>query len=173
MDQVKIGQFLKSLRKGKNLTQEQAAEIFRVSRRTVTRWETDANLPDISVLIEISDFYDVDLREILNGERKSGKMDKELEETVKQVAEYSNLEKEKTSKMLLAYFAVGIISLIANQVLALLEIGETFWTGFLRGATAGLAFIALVFGILYITGILAKLSEHKKKLLKKSEKNND
>ncbi len=173
MDQMKIGQFIKSLRKEKGLTQEQAAEIFSVSRRTVTRWETGANLPDISVLTEISDFYNVDLREILNGERKSGKMDKELEETVNQVAEYSNMEKEKTSKILLIYFAVGIVSLIVNQTLTLLEIGETFWAGFLKGATAGLAFIALLFGIFYITGILTKLSEHKQKLQKKSEKKND
>ena len=167
MDQIKIVQFLKCLRKEKGFTQEQAAEKFSVSRRTVTRWETGANLPDISVLIEISDFYGVDLREILNGERKSGKMDKELEETVKQVAEYSNLEKEKMSKVLLVYFAVGIAALLANQVLALMNIEETFWAGFLKGATAGLALISLIFGILYVTGILAKMSEAKKKHLKK------
>lgn len=171
MDQIKTGQFLKSLRKEKGLTQEQAAEEFSVSRRTVTRWETGANLPDISILTEISDFYNVDLREILNGERKSGKMDKELEETVKQVAEYSNMEKEKTSKMLLAYFIVGIVSLIANQAIMLLVKEETFWAGFSKGMTAGLAFIALIFGILYITGILSKLSEHKKKLVEKHKEN--
>ena len=172
MDQIKIGQFLKSLRKEKALTQEQAAEIFGVSRRTVTRWETGANLPDISVLTEISDFYNVDLREILNGERKSGKMDKELEETVKQVAEYSNMEKEKTSKMLLIYFVIGIVSLIANQAMMLFMTKETCWVEFSKGITAGLAFISLIFGILYITGILSKLSEHKKNLVKKDKENN-
>jgi len=40
MDQVKIGEFLKTLRKEKGLTQEQLAEQFNVSRRTVSRWET-------------------------------------------------------------------------------------------------------------------------------------
>lgn len=39
MDQQKIGSFLKELRKGKNLTQEQLAEHFGVSSRTVSRWE--------------------------------------------------------------------------------------------------------------------------------------
>ncbi len=40
MDQNKVGSFIKELRKVKNLTQEQLAEEFNVSRRTVSRWET-------------------------------------------------------------------------------------------------------------------------------------
>jgi transcriptional regulator with XRE-family HTH domain len=40
MDQVKIGAFLKRLRKEKGLTQEQLAERLSVSGRTVSRWET-------------------------------------------------------------------------------------------------------------------------------------
>ena len=40
MDQMKIGRFLKDLRKGYNLTQEQLAEQLNVSARTVSRWET-------------------------------------------------------------------------------------------------------------------------------------
>ena len=40
MNQMKIGSFFKELRKEKALTQEQLAEIFGVSRRTVSRWET-------------------------------------------------------------------------------------------------------------------------------------
>lgn len=40
MDQQKVGFFLKELRKEKNITQEQFAEMMNVSRRTVSRWET-------------------------------------------------------------------------------------------------------------------------------------
>ena len=60
MDQQKIGAFLKVLRKQKGLTQEQIAEKFNVSSRTVSRWENGNNMPDLDVLIEISDFYEVD-----------------------------------------------------------------------------------------------------------------
>lgn len=44
MDQKKIGSFLKELRKEKNVTQEQLAEILGVSSRTVSRWETGVSL---------------------------------------------------------------------------------------------------------------------------------
>lgn len=40
MNQKKTGEFLKQLRKEKNMTQEQLAEKFYVSGRTVSRWET-------------------------------------------------------------------------------------------------------------------------------------
>lgn len=53
MEQKKAGLFLKELRKEKNLTQEQLAEIFNVSSRSVSRWETGTNLPELSILVEI------------------------------------------------------------------------------------------------------------------------
>ena len=74
MDLVKIGAFLQTLRKEKNFTQEQLAEQLGVSRRTVSRWETGSNMPDLDILMELSNLYTVDLREILNGERKSEHM---------------------------------------------------------------------------------------------------
>lgn len=82
MNQIEIGKFLQQLRKEKGLTQEQLAERFQIARRTVSRWETGSNLPDLDLLIELSDFYAVDLREILNGERTDKKMNKDMEETV-------------------------------------------------------------------------------------------
>ena len=61
VDQVKIGNFLKKLRKEKGITQEQLAEILNVSGRTVSRWETGNNMPDISILVDIADYYDISL----------------------------------------------------------------------------------------------------------------
>lgn len=61
MDQKKTGQFLKTLRKEKSITQETLAEALNVSSRTVSRWETGSNMPDISLLVELSEFYQVSL----------------------------------------------------------------------------------------------------------------
>ena len=98
MNQKKIGEFLKELRKEKGVTQEQLAEQFSVSNRTISRWENGNNMPDLDILIEISDYYEVDLREILNGERQSGNMDKEMKETVLKAVDYTNTEAERYNK---------------------------------------------------------------------------
>ena len=68
MDQIRIGAFLKALRKEKGLTQEQLAEKLAVSGRTVSRWETGSNMPDIGMLVVLTDFYGVSIPELINGE---------------------------------------------------------------------------------------------------------
>ena len=87
MDQGKIGKFLAALRREKNLTQEELAEKLNVARRTVSRWETGFNLPDMDILIEISDFYSVDLREILDGNRRTDKMEQEMKENAREMTD--------------------------------------------------------------------------------------
>lgn len=164
MDQIKIGNFLKQLRKERKLTQEQVGEIFGVSRRTVTRWETGYNMPDLSLLVEIAVFYDVDLRELFNGERKEIKMNKELEETVKQACEYSDINNTKAHKVTLIYLIFGIIGLIINQSLSMMDLPETFWVGFIKGVTAGLSLLSIIFAILYITGKLRNVQDFKRRL---------
>lgn len=164
MDQIKIGNFIKELRKEEKLTQEELAEKFQVARRTVSRWETGSNLPDLDILIEMADFFNVDLREILDGERKSEKMDKELKETVLKVAEYSNEEKKRSTRMVLIYFVVGIVALIVNTAMEFAQLGENFWVGFVKGGTIGAAIVAMIMGILYATGNLNKVFTFKRRL---------
>ena len=100
MNQQRTGEFLKRLRKDKRLTQEQLAERFYVSSRTVSRWETGSNMPDVDTLIELADFYDVDNREIIDGERKSEIMDNELKDSLKKMAEYAAEESRKRKEKL-------------------------------------------------------------------------
>ena len=113
MDQKKVGLFLKTLRKEKNITQEVLAETLNVSSRTVSRWETGSNMPDISLLVELSEFYQVSIPEIINGERKSEKMNQETKDIAIKMAEYSknelNTEKRKIINALLMVFGVFII----------------------------------------------------------------
>ena len=98
MDQVKIGSLLKELRNEHSLSQEQLAEKFNVSSRSVSRWENGNTMPDISIMIELADSYDIDIRELLSGERKSDKMDENLKETLVMVADYTEEEKAKILK---------------------------------------------------------------------------
>ena len=169
MDMQKIGVFLIELRKEKGLTQEQLAETLNVSRRTVSRWETGSNLPDLDLLVEMSDLYKVDLRELFDGERKSEHMNEELKETVLQVAEYSCAEKQRSTRIVRIYFALGIIALIVNAVINMTELGDTFMVGFMKGLTFSLALGAMVLGILYTTGVMMKIQALKMRLIGKNK----
>ena len=121
MDMKKIGSFLKALRKEKGLTQEQLAEKLGVAGRTVSRWETASNMPDLSVLIQLAEFYDIEVGEILDGERKDKVMDKEVKETLNKIADYSNDEKQKAVNVykfsLMTIFFIGFIIVLLEFAL--------------------------------------------------------
>lgn len=161
MDQQKIGRFLKELRHEKQMTQEQFAQVFNVSSRTISRWENGTNLPDISLLVEIADFYDVDVREIIEGERKSEMMDKEVREVATKMADYANEEKGKLLK------SVQIISFVGVLVL-LLSIGIQTYNieaSQINKGVLAVTFIALVIMAIvtfYVTGVLEKIAGNKK-----------
>lgn len=161
MDQVKIGSFIKELRKEKGLTQEQLAEQFQVSRRTISRWETGSNLPDLDLLIEMADYYDVDLREILDGERKSEKMDKELEETVLKVADYSNEEKQKLTRRMYWLFIGGFIAAVIYMILVFSDRADNFLGGLCLGITFGM----MIVGVIMTSKYAAQIRAFKMRLL--------
>lgn len=166
MNQQKIGSFLKELRNGKKLTQEQLAEKLGVSRRTVSRWETGSNMPDLDILIEMTDYYEVDLRELLDGERKSGKMNRELEETVLKVADYSNEEKMKFTRRMHWIYLAAFVSFILFFVLWFTEPEDaSFWFGYAEGVSLGIPFAAVFAGALMTGKNAAKFLAFKKRIL--------
>ena len=141
MDTKKIGAFLKQCRKEKNLTQEQLAEKFEVSARTVSRWETGINMPDLSILVQLAEYYDVEMRELLDGER-SQTMNKEMKETLDKVVVYEGWVKQKALKAgNLAFASMFVISVLAIIIQMLLTVDIRL----VLGETA----TALVGGILY------------------------
>ncbi len=148
MNQQKTGELLKRLRREKGLTQEQLAEKFYVSTRTVSRWETGSNMPDVGMLIELADFYDVDIREIIDGERKSEIMDQETKDTLLKVAEYASEGHRKSQARTLGV-ALGIsIALILGTLLFLPR------PGFLCGIVDAGTCSELIF-MLYMLALMA------------------
>ena len=119
MNPKKIGSFLKELRKAKGITQEEFAENLNVSGRTVSRWETGTNMPDISLLIEIAEFFDVSIPEIINGERKSEIMNEEIKEVSEKLSDYANAEKETIIKSIRNFSIMGTIALLVYGTLEL------------------------------------------------------
>ncbi len=161
MNQIKIGAFIKELRKEKELTQEQLAEQFNVSRRTVSRWETGRNLPELDILIEMADYYEVELRELLNGERKREGMNKVLEETVLKVAEYSNEEKLKITKRMHLLFFGGVIAAVLYLILVFTDHADNF----LGGLCLGIQFGMMIVGAVMTSKYAAKIRAYKMRIL--------
>ncbi|RKM57673.1 helix-turn-helix domain-containing protein [Butyrivibrio sp. XB500-5] len=161
MDQKKAGRFLKELRHEKQMTQEQLAQVFNVSSRSVSRWETGTNLPDISLLVEIADLYDVDVREIIEGERKSEMMDKEVRDVATKMADYANEEKGSLLRKMQIISFVGVLVLLVAIFL------QTFHKSLdeINKGILFVSFIALVIMAvltLYVTGLLEKITKNKR-----------
>ena len=62
------GKIIKELRENKNLTQKQLGEIISVSDKTVSKWETEKGLPDITLIEPLSAALGVSVAELLSGE---------------------------------------------------------------------------------------------------------
>lgn len=148
MDNKKIGAFMKALRKEKQLTQEQFAEKFNVSSRTVSRWETGDNLPYIDIMVQICDFYNIDISELLDGERESGNMNKEIRENVLKAAEYSNAETLKQTKKINILLYIGTILWLAYAVISRSSLNEItfmkYFSDFLMGIAIGISISTII-----------------------------
>ena len=63
-----FGKKIADLRKSSGLSQEQFGEIFGVSRQSVSKWESDTALPELSTIIKIADFFNISIDELLGRE---------------------------------------------------------------------------------------------------------
>lgn len=169
MNQEKIGSLMKELRKEKGFTQEQLAEKFNVSSRTISRWENGRNMPDLDILIEMSDFYEIDLRELLNGERKSEDMDKELKETVLMVADYSNEEKSKLNARMHLMFLVGFLGFLVFLIIEGLGLENTSPYEEISSFGLGVAFGMIIVGVLFTSKYALGICKFKKRILNKMD----
>lgn len=167
MNQKKIGSFLKELRKEKGITQEEFAENLNVSGRTVSRWETGVNMPDISLLVDIAGFFNVSIPEIINGERKSEIMEKEVKEVAEAMSNYAGAEKSVILKRVKLISIIGLISLVIGLVMeainydSMIPIYEC-----MKETCLGFGVGALATMVLYTTGILEKIKNRKSKQMK-------
>mgnify|MGYP003172632600 CR=1 FL=1 len=166
MDQKKFGSFLRELRKEKQLTQEQLAERFGVTSRSVSRWETGSNMSDLSILVELADFYDVDIRDIIDGERKGEDMNKEEKERLQLVADYAETEKNTLLMRLRIFSIVGLISLIAGLTMMVISRDNNLPVyDYLMGTLMGVIG-ALLVAVFYSTGVLENMRKRKRTLMK-------
>ena len=123
MNVEKIGRFIASCRKEKNLTQEQLAEKLGITYKAVSKWECGKGLPDVSLYQSICDILGITLNEFLIGEKLS-------DESFKSVADNNLLSVLKNNALALKmkkyykWIIGGVIALLIFLV-SFLYFGDT------------------------------------------------
>lgn len=78
MNQQKVGEFIKKLRKENKLTQAEFADKYGITYQAVSNWEHGKNLPDIALLKQIAEDFNVSIDELLGSEKKPLKKNNNL-----------------------------------------------------------------------------------------------
>ncbi len=105
------GRFIADLRKEKNLTQKQLADILNVSDKAISRWETGKGFPDVTSLVAISDFFGISVNELLAGKKAEKEAFSEIADD-NVIAAIENTEKQVKKKKIQTIICVAVLSLI-------------------------------------------------------------
>ena len=128
MNQIKIGKFILNCRKEKGLTQEQLAEKLGVTSKSISRWENGKTMPDYSLLKDLCNELDINVNELLSGEKIKGNdyMNKSEENLIKL---RKQIDKRKKVLTIISYvfIAIIIIVFILNIVLNRIFPDDRHW----------------------------------------------
>ena len=108
-----IGDFLKSLRKSKGLTQLELADMLNVSNKTVSKWENGLGIPEMSTLLMLAEIYGVTVDDILRGSKK---MPKGEDKTIERFQYMMHKSKHQYINHLILSFGCLILGVLAYFV---------------------------------------------------------
>jgi transcriptional regulator with XRE-family HTH domain len=118
MDQVKIGKFIAALRKERGMTQVQLAEELGVTQKSVSRWETGKNMPDLSMLQVLASELNISVPELLDG-KKADAEPKNIDEAIGQVIDYSaQMKRHSVFRLKDVNYITGVIIALSVVLLA-------------------------------------------------------
>ncbi|MGX9758269.1 helix-turn-helix domain-containing protein [Clostridioides difficile] len=109
---MNLGENLKKLRKERNLSQEQLAEMLNVSRQAISKWESNKTYPDIENLVLLRNLFNVSLDYLIVNENKT-----EVEDTIvpsklptNNITDYDRNEEEDdpSDNLIIGGFIIGI-----------------------------------------------------------------
>ena len=107
MDAKKIGAFIAEKRREKKMTQMQMGEHLGVTAKTISRWENGNYMPDIALLIPITELLGVTVNELLQGECRVGEIEKEV--PLASAIEYTKSRNSLLAKRYVYYFLIVAI----------------------------------------------------------------
>ncbi|MBR5369897.1 MAG: helix-turn-helix transcriptional regulator [Bacilli bacterium] len=113
MDPKKIGKFICELRKEKELSQYELADMIPISRQGVSKWERGVTTPDTQILIQLSELFNVTIDELLRGERSENNSIEKLEETTLSILSQSNKKTKTIKRITLISISIIVILLLS------------------------------------------------------------
>lgn len=102
MDNNKIGNFIASVRKEKNLTQKELGDKLFVTDKAVSKWERGLSLPDITLLSKLSEILDVEIIDILDGKKETTRKMNVEDEIAKIKEEMNKRNKQKSKRIIVS-----------------------------------------------------------------------
>lgn len=153
MDNIKIGQFIKTCRKEMQLTQEQLAEKLNVSKNAVSKWERGICLMDVSLLKPLSQIFGITVTELLNGEKMGDAAGTKSEKIVIDTNNYKFYKNRKKENLyILIIFCLSIIFIV------LLNMIQKNYSGLLESVFISvLGFIFIFLGIINFKGKITSI----------------
>ncbi|WP_270526162.1 helix-turn-helix domain-containing protein [Longibaculum muris] len=104
---MSIGKRLLLLRQQKGMSQEELANQLHVSRQTISKWESDLSLPDMKTMLDISDFFQISITELLGIEEDNHNHSiEQIYDQTKIVLD--NLQKENQRRKTRDYIIIGV-----------------------------------------------------------------
>ena len=166
-----IGAKIAACRKRAGMSQEKLANELNISRQAVSRWENGVNLPDLPTLIQLADFYGVELRELLDGERKPDAMNtpetkSATEETARKVADYSNDVMEKVTHRFHYMYLISIATVLIYLVMNHFDFSGSPVLQAIQGACLGIGLGMLIVGAIFTSKYGNKIIAFKVQMLK-------
>lgn len=120
MNLPKIGKFISECRKDKKLTQEQLAEKLSITDRAVSKWERGLSLPDASIMLKLCNILDINVNELLIGEKVDIKDEKKkTEELLIEITKQDEFKNKKLMTSIRTILITNIIFYIGILFLAL------------------------------------------------------
>ncbi len=124
MDLIKIGKFISTKRKEKNLTQEELAEKLLITDRAVSKWERGLSLPDADKMLDLCNILDINVNELLIGEENMKDEKKKTEELLIELAKQEEIKNKKLMTSMWVILVTSVLFYAGIITLACLTLEE-------------------------------------------------
>lgn len=102
-----LGQKIFELRNKQKMSQGDLAEKLNVSRQSISKWETDASVPELDKLIMLSDLFNITMDELVRDELPEKDTDEERESTEKRSPETVVINKQMSTQKIVGFILLG------------------------------------------------------------------